>query len=512
MFPTLPILAAVILFLYIVSALGLAIYGFNTLWLTSRVWGKRALAEARVDGSDLADKEWPTVVVQLPVYNERHVVERLIDACARLDYPLDRLRIQVLDDSTDATTLIAQTRAGAWRARGVQIEVLHRTQRWGYKAGALADALVECDAELIAIFDADFRPDADFLRRLTPHFMGPDGARVGFVQARWGHLNRDYSTLTRCQALALDGHFGVEQPARSQAGYPFGFNGSGGMWRRSCIQDVQVGGWQADTLCEDLDLSYRAQMAGWQGRYVAAVEAPAEIPPQLLAFKRQQFRWAKGSVQSLLKLAPRVWVQKSWPLMARLQGLFHLGNYLLHPLLLFLFLAPLPLMWLRVVPPWWLTFLSLSSLGPPLLYAVAQRRLAPAGWLKEWAYLPVLTLLGVGLSLNNTVAVWQALRGSGGVFLRTPKFRVDETAEQWRASNYVLGLGPMLVTEALLTLYGMATIGLATVTGQWWTIPFMLLYLGGYSLMVGLGLWQAWRSRPQTTTPGTLHKLAEDQG
>jgi cellulose synthase/poly-beta-1,6-N-acetylglucosamine synthase-like glycosyltransferase len=237
-----------------------------------------------------------------------------------------------LDDSTDQTTAIARRQAALWRARGINVRVLHRTDRRGYKAGALANAFPYARGEFIAIFDADFVPTADFLQQTVPRFLHPQNADIGFVQARWGHLNAGYSALTRCQALALDGHFVVEQSARQSAGYPFGFNGSAGVWRRACIEDARVGGWQTDTLCEDLDLSYRAQLAGWRPLYLNDLEVPAEIPPQLLAFKRQQFRWAKGSVQTLKKLGRAVWSSR-WSTPARLAAILHLGNYLIHPLL-----------------------------------------------------------------------------------------------------------------------------------------------------------------------------------
>lgn len=507
----LDLLTVSIQIVYAVAAVGLALYGFNTLWLTwklsdvSRASNRQmppgaGLSSSILPPSPVDDHAWPRVTVQLPVFNERHVVERLIDACARLDYPADRLQILVLDDSTDQTTAIAQRRAAHWRALGTDIQVVHRTERPGYKAGALAAAMPDTRGDFIAIFDADFLPPPDFLLRAVPHFLGTDRAKVAYVQARWAHLNRGYSVLTQCQALALDGHFAVEQSARQAAGYVFGFNGSAGLWRRTCIEDEAVGGWQADTLCEDLDLSYRAQLAGWQAIYLQDLAAPAEIPPQLLGFKRQQFRWAKGSVQVLLKLSGdllRRGRERGWSPMTRYQGLFHLGNYLIHPLLLTLLLVSLPLLLLDANPFWPLTYLSLTSLGPPLLYAVGQRRLHPDRWLRHWSYLSLLTFLGVGLSFNNSQAVWQALRGQGGQFLRTPKFRVESAGDAWQSSGYVLALPPALWAELGLMLYALATAGIAMWRGDWWAAPFMLLYAGGFGLMVGLGLWQAWQARPR---------------
>ena len=491
------ILTTILQGFYALAAVGLALYGANTLWLT---WQLRRAAPPAPPSPVDDPKTWPPVTVHLPVFNERYVVERLIDACARLDYPAHLLQILLLDDSTDQTTVIAQRRAAHWRSLGLDVQVVRRADRSGFKAGALAAAMPITTGDFIAIFDADFLPPADFLRRAVPHFLGEKQAAIGFVQARWDHLNRGYSVLTQCQALALDGHFAVEQSARQAAGYAFGFNGSAGLWRRTCIEDAAVGGWQADTLCEDLDLSYRAKLVGWQAVYLQDLTAPAEIPPQLLGFKRQQFRWAKGSVQVLLKLARRVVGEggrQGWSMMTRYQGLFHLGNYLIHPLLLGLLLVNLPLLLLDARPFWPLSYLSLASLGPPLLYAVGQRRLHPERWLGNWSYLFVLTFLGIGLSFNNSQAVWQALRGQEGQFLRTPKFSVESAQDAWQGSSYVLALPPSLWAELGLTLYALAAVATAVWRAEWWAIPFMLLYVGGFGLMVGMGLWQAWQARPR---------------
>ena len=371
--------------LYLVGAIGLALYGLQALILTLlKLRAERLLrkATARTVGPPVCSVrneafDWPAVTVQLPVYNEIHVVERLIDACARLDYPSARLQIQVLDDSTDGTTSIAENRAAFWRRRGVNVHLLHRSQRQGYKAGALREGLSKATGEFIAVFDADFSPQPDFLMRTLPAFLEDSEMETGFVQTRWTHLNADYSALTKAQALALDGHFVVEQAARHSVGLPFGFNGSAGIWRRACIEDPSVGGWQDDTLCEDLDLSYRAQLAGWRGVYLNGVEAPAELPPQMLAFKRQQFRWAKGSVATLRKLAAAVW-QGGWSTMKRTAAFIHLGGYLIHPLLLLLLLVS-PLLLLFGSQPYWpLAYLGLVGVGPPRALCPCAASSAPA--------------------------------------------------------------------------------------------------------------------------------------
>jgi len=494
------VLGLILQVLYTVSVTGLALYGFQAIWLLFKLWqtqGKnreRRNQHVEMIGQSVHSTTgmpiiWPKVTIQLPVYNERHVVERLMDACANLNYPADKLQIQILDDSTDQTTAIIERRIEYWQARGIKIEAVRRADRQGYKAGALAHALPLANGEFIAIFDADFAPPSDFLQRTLPYFAG-SGTTLGFVQARWGHLNSDYSPLTRSQALALDGHFVVEQAGRQAAGYAFGFNGSAGVWRRACIEDQAVGGWQTDTLCEDLDLSYRAQLAGWQPCYLNDLEAPAEIPVQLIAFKRQQARWAQGSIQTLRKMGRTVW-QSHWPLEMRLAALFHLGSYLIHPLLLVLLLVTLPLMLLDVDPAPHLALLSLLSFGPPVLYAVAQIQLHPDDWWKRWSYLPVLTLLGTGICLKNSIAVWQGLSQTGGQFLRTPKFRVEATGDRWQQSNYRLAIEAVTVGELILMLYALLTVVTALLQGRWWTALFPLIYAGGFGVMIFVALWQA---------------------
>jgi cellulose synthase/poly-beta-1,6-N-acetylglucosamine synthase-like glycosyltransferase len=319
---------------YAGAALLLAMYALNSWILTFLFLRHRQDSEPRPEL-----QHFPRVTVQLPIFNESLVVERLIDSVVQLAWPRDRLQIQVLDDSTDETTAIAQARVDALRAQGVDIELVHRTDRAGFKAGALKEGLKSATGEFIAIFDADFVPDPDWLRKTIPHFSSRP--RLGMIQTRWAHLNRDYSLLTHAQAIALDGHFVVEQAARHRSGLLMNFNGTAGVWRKSCIADA--GGWHGDTISEDLDLSYRAQLRGWECLYLPDVAAPAEIPPQLAAFKRQQFRWAKGSIQCLKKLVRPVTVARL-PFIVRWQALVHLSTYLIHPLMLTLLLVSLPLM------------------------------------------------------------------------------------------------------------------------------------------------------------------------
>lgn len=474
-------------------AIALAAYGANALVLTLIYWRQRHLAHSEPP----PPAEWPPVTVQLPVFNELHVVERLIEAMARLDYPRDRLQVQVLDDSTDETLALACAAAESQRAAGLDIEVLHRQDRSGYKAGALAAALPAATGEFIAIFDADFVPPPDFLRRTVPHLTALPQA--GFVQTRWAHLNDSYAWLTRAQALALDGHFVVEQTIRQRNGCFFGFNGSAGLWRRTCID--AAGGWQADTLCEDLDLSYRAQLQGWQGLYLPQVSAPAEIPPQLAAFKRQQSRWATGSIQTLRKLGWQV-ACANRPFPVRGQGLLHLSAYLSHPLMLLLLLLTLPLLWFGSGTEnplrWLLAYLGLASAGPPLLYTVAQQQLHPRRWPARMAALPVLMLLGTGIALENTLAVARGLRRRPTAFLRTPKFHVESSLDQWQNRPYALPLTGIVVGELFLAAYALLTVFAAATRGHLYAVPFLLLFVGGFGLVALLGLVQGWqRQRPR---------------
>jgi cellulose synthase/poly-beta-1,6-N-acetylglucosamine synthase-like glycosyltransferase len=431
------------------------------------------------------DRDLPRVAVQLPVYNERHVVERLIDAAARLDYPLDWLEIQVLDDSTDDTSDLAERRAEYHRSRGVNVRVIRRPERTGFKAGALAWGQEQTDAEFIAVFDADFRPNPDFLRRTVLVLMAQPAA--GMVQTRWAHLNESYSALTRVQALALDGHFVVEQTGRNRSGFLINFNGSGGVWRRACIEDA--GGWQSDTMTEDMDLSYRAQLAGWRCLYLPDVEAPAELPPQMEAFKRQQARWAQGSTQCLRKLGPQILRSQLTPIQ-KAMALIHIASYLAQPVMIVLLLASLPLMWTSQAQTSGIAgWLWLASFGPPLLYSVAQKRLHP-DWGRRMLYFPLLAVVTVGITWSTSCAVWEGLTGWGGSFLRTPKFRLEGSEGQWSGSRYRLRPSRAIIGELVLLLYAVITVCVALFRGDFGMVPFLLLYVLGFGLVALSNVWQ----------------------
>ena len=381
--------------------------------------------------------ELPVVTVQLPVFNERYVVERLIRAVAKMDYPTDRLEIQVLDDSTDETTAIARQCVDELRRSGLDIALIHRKTRTGYKAGALAEGLRVARGELIAIFDADFLPPPDFLNKTIPYFVEP---QVGMVQTRWGHLNRDYSILTRVQAIYLDGHFVMEHGARSRSGLFFNFNGTAGVWRRACIDEA--GGWQHDTLTEDLDLSYRAQLAGWRFVYLENTVTPAEIPVEVNAWKSQQFRWAKGSVQTAKKTLKTL-LKSHLPWRVKGEAAFHLVTNFAYCLMAMIAILIFPaivlredLGWLRVLI---IDFpLFVGATGVISRYYIHSQREIYSDWKSRILYLPFVLALGMGISLNNARGVIQALRGHETAFNRTPKYRVIGRNGSWYRKNYAL--------------------------------------------------------------------------
>jgi len=465
----------------------LAIYGLNSLVLAllHLLHRRESHPTPPFDRSAL-----PHVTVQIPVYNELHVIERAIDHAVALDYPRDRLQIQILDDSTDETSQLARARAAFHRRRGADVTVLQRPGRDGFKAGALAWGLPQARGEYVAIFDADFCPPRDFLLQTIPHFSARP--RLGMAQARWTYLNAGYSLLTRAQALALDGHFAVEQTGRCRSGLLMNFNGSGGVWRRSCIEDS--GGWQPDTLCEDLDLSYRAQLNGWECLYLHSVETPAEVPPQIAAFKRQQSRWAQGTTQTLRKLASPIlrsrrlgWGQKG-------MALIHLSSYLAHALMTVLLLLSLPLMLIPETAQLQLDGLGLACLGPPLVYVISQWELYP-DWGRKLRALPMLALIGIGIAWCNTKAVWRGLSRWGGTFARTPKFRLEGQSGHWTDSAYRLRPDSSTVGEIVLTLYASIAAGVALLTGHHGMIPFLLLYAAALGTVAGAGLTQAYAPR-----------------
>lgn len=427
----------------------------------------------------------PVVTVQLPVYNEQYVVERLIDAVCRIDYPADRLEIQVLDDSTDDTAALAERCVARHRARGVDIHYLRRTHRVGFKAGALREGLMAARGEFIAIFDADFVPSPDILRRTLPGFSDP---RVGMIQTRWGYLNREYSLLTQVQAIMLDGHFVMEHGARSLSGRFFNFNGTAGVWRRSSIEEA--GGWQHDTLTEDLDLSYRAQLAGQRFIFLEDTVSPSELPVEMNAFKSQQRRWAKGSIQTAKKLLPTI-LRSHLPWRAKVEAVFHLTNNVAYLLMLLLSALMFPSIVIRVQVGWmssfWidLPFLLAATASISLFYLCSEREVDPGGWKRRLLYLPCLMSIGIGICVNNSRAVMEALLGQWTEFQRTPKYGLQGKTGRWPWMRYRGARTWLPALELLFAFHFSLLIYYAAVNRIYSSIPFLCLFFFGF-LYVGL--------------------------
>jgi len=424
--------------------------------------------------------ELPRITVQLPIFNEQFVIERLLDSVCQLCYPLDKLEIQVLDDSTDETQAVAHGLVEHYAAKGLPITYIHRDQRQGFKAGALANGLKIAKGEFIAIFDADFTPPEDFLLRTVHHFTDH---RIGMVQTRWTHINRNYSFLTEVEAMLLDGHFVLEHSGRARSNVFFNFNGTAGLWRRTAIEEA--GGWQHDTLTEDTDLSYRAQLKGWKFIYLQDVECPAELPVEMTAFKTQQARWAKGLIQTGKKVLPRV-LRSNQPIHVKVEACYHLTANLSYPLMIILSVLLLPAMIIRFYQGWFqmlcidLPLFLASTFSISSFYLVSQRELFPKTWPRALLYLPFLMALGVGLTITNTRAVLEALLGRQSAFARTPKYRVESRKDKVRNSSYRKRLGWVPWLELLIGGYFALTVYYAIVNENYITVPFLLLFVLGY--------------------------------
>ena len=472
---------AVGLIAYSVTSVALFIFGANMARMSLVAWRHRHRRPE--PPAPPVDGAWPTVTVQLPIYNEAYVARRVIEAAAALDYPTDRLEIQVLDDSTDETVSIVDAVASEVRRAGVDIVVLRRDERRGYKAGALATGLAAARGELIAVFDADFVPPADFLRRAVPHLLPGPGDDVGFVQGRWGHINADHSWLTRLQAAAIDAHFLVEQASRGARGHWFNFNGTAGVWRAEAI--VDSGGWHHDTLTEDLDLSYRAHLRGWRGVYLPDLVVPAELPVEVTGFRRQQRRWARGSVECARKLLGPLWRSPA-ALGVKVQATLHLLAYTVHLLLLLLILTyPFVALaaWEVGVPPWLAilgTVLAPASVAPLAFLLVGQAVQGPLGWRRVLTVLGLI-VFGAGLMLNTAQAVLGIVTRPTPVFRRTPKFGLGpgDPTERWATNRYRLGGDPIALAELAVGGYALATAALAAQLGVWGIAVFSFLFGAG---------------------------------
>ena len=465
-------------YFFVLSILG--IYGWHRYFIVYQYMKNRD----RAPGAPPHVDEWPVVTVQLPVYNEMYVVDRLIDSICALDYPLDKLEIQVLDDSTDETREIVELAVRRQRARGFDITHVHRTDRTGYKAGALDAGLKVSKGEFIAIFDADFVPNPDFLRRTVPYFNDPD---IAVVQARWGHINQPYSLLTRVQAILLDGHFVLEHGGRNRAGCFFNFNGTAGLWRRVAIDDA--GGWQHDTLTEDLDLSYRAQLRGWRFQFLPDVVTPAEVPVEMNAFKSQQHRWAKGSIQTCRKLLPYI-LMSDLPLKVKLEAFFHLTANFNYLLMVALSLLMFPAMIVRYEMGWTemllidIPLFAAATLSVFNFYLISQRETYP-DWKTRVRYLPLVMAIGIGLAVNNAKAVLEAVFGAPGEFTRTPKYGIERRQDEWQGKKYHQSMPIQPFVEVALGLYFTMTVFYALANGIYGTLPFLVLFQFGF-LYLGL--------------------------
>ncbi|MBN8524349.1 MAG: glycosyltransferase [Planctomycetes bacterium] len=470
--------------LYVLAVGLLALYGLHSLWLLALFLKHRKAAKAQADREAVtalpADADLPHVLVQLPVYNERDVVVRVLEAMGRLDWPKDRLHIQLLDDSTDDSVNIGRTECEKLRQRGFDAVSIHRVDRTGFKAGALENGMKHCDAPYIAIFDADFIPNPDFLRIAIKPLLADPG--LALVQGRWEHCNRDDNILTKAQAVGIDGHFAVEQGARAWSGLPMNFNGTCGMWRRTAI--VDAGGWEHDTLTEDMDLSYRAQLVGWRCTYRIGLGVPGEVPADVNAWRSQQFRWAKGSIQTAIKLLPRIW-RSTWSLHAKLCSSLHMTHYMVHPLILLsLFCAPLALLLVEQgqIPIWVLMLGILSFVvgasAPIAVYVTSQLTLhGKAGW-RNLRALPILCAIGTGIAISNGQAVWQAIRGKQSAFIRTPKAGSAGTSS-YRANTH------SGIPELLCALWAFVGITIGFIGSHTWVTPLLAIYLSGFA-------WMSW--------------------
>ncbi len=485
--------------LYFACLVVLTIYGMHRYWEVFLYY--RNCKKVQTKPAEFP--ALPRVTVQLPLFNERYVAQRVITAVCAMDYPRDLLQIQVLDDSTDDSAQIARAACEHFREKGFDIKFIHRTDRTGFKAGALENGISSASGEFIAIFDADFVPRSNMLRAVIHEFTDP---AIGCVQTRWEHLNRNQSLLTRSQAIFLDGHFVIEHTARSRSGRFINFNGTGGVWRKTAIADA--GGWQHDTLTEDMDLSYRAQLKGWRIKYLGDVVSPAELPPEITAFKQQQHRWTKGSIQTAVKLLPTV-LRSTQPLKVKIEACFHLTSGVVYPLavLVAILFFPAfcfagagvlsthyPLMWAAMS-----MLFTILTFSAGTFYVVAQREIKE-NYLAGIILIPFLMAIGMGVSLANAIAVIEGLLGHQSEFIRTPKYGVgiNESPSQWkhRAGAFKHKAQWIPFAELAVGIYLLSCVMIAL----WFNraascVPFMLIFMFGYLYVGSLSLYQLWLSR-----------------
>ena len=486
---------AAILFPYFAVMIALSIYGMHRYTLVYLYYKYKKNYNPNPPQQFA---ELPRVTIQLPIFNEQFVIDRLIEAVCAMEYPRDRLDIQVLDDSTDETQEVASGIVARYAALGQPIEYIHRTNRHGFKAGALDAGLKVAKGEFVAIFDADFVPPPDWLMRVIHHFAEP---KIGMVQTRWTYLNRDYSILTQIEAILLDGHFVLEHGARVRTDDFFNFNGTAGMWRIQAIYDG--GGWQHDTLTEDTDLSYRSQLAGWKFKYLPEVECPSELPIEMTAFKTQQARWAKGLIQTSIKILPTIF-KSHVPWRIKKEAVYHLTANLSYPLMVVMTALLIPAMIVRFYQGWFQMLLidfpifAASSFSIAVFYIESQRVLYPKAWKKTFFYLPILMALGIGLTVTNSKAVMEAIFGIKSAFVRTPKYRVAEKGQKSQAAKYRKRLKLTPWIELLLGGWFFIAILYTFANQNYFTAPFLILFVVGYwytGLMSLLqGRFERWRT------------------
>ncbi|MGA2668263.1 MAG: glycosyltransferase [Ignavibacteria bacterium] len=473
----------IILFTYIGSLIILFVFGsqgFTMIYYYFKYKGERDKLDDRLD-------EFPLVTIQLPVYNEMYVVERLIKTTCEIDYPIDKLEIQVLDDSTDETVdIVAQIVKDYWKM-GFDITHIHRNDRSGFKAGALKEGLKTAKGEFVAIFDADFIPRKNFLQVVLPFFKDP---MIGMVQTRWEHLNRGYSLMTQILSLALDGHFVIEQQVRNKASFFINFNGTSGVWRISCIFDA--GNWEADTLTEDLDLSYRAQLKGWKFKYLTDFTTPAEVPSEINSVKSQQFRWTKGAIETARKILPKVWKSKL-SFKMKIFSTYHLTNNIVFPFILLACLLNVPIVLIKNSGHYdtYFMFMSvfvLAFIASFVFYLYSQKDVYE-DWRSRVLLFPVFMAGTMGFALNNTKAVFQALIKKRTEFVRTPKYLIVDKDDTWKDKKYVHAkVSFSVILESLVALYSFSGVIISIITLQISAIPFQLMFSFGFGLVAYLSI------------------------
>jgi cellulose synthase/poly-beta-1,6-N-acetylglucosamine synthase-like glycosyltransferase len=480
-----PALTDFVMYLYFISLLILFAFGAHGFVMVYHYLKQRG-----IERKQPPLKETPVVTVQLPLFNELYVANRLIDAVCSLEYPKEKLEVQVLDDSTDETKDLVAKAVSQYQLLGYDVKHIHRVDRSGYKAGALKHGLETARGEFVAIFDADFIPNRDFLIKTIPYFY--TDPKIGVVQTRWEHINREYSMLTRAQAFALDGHFVVEQDVRNKAGFFIQFNGTGGVWRKEAI--IDAGNWQSDTLTEDLDLSYRAQLRGWKFQYLSDVTSPAELPAEVHALKSQQFRWTKGAIETARKMIPEVW-KSNIPLRIKIHSTFHLTNNIVFPFIVLAGILNVPLIFIKQQGGHEAYFAMMSIfviafIGSFLFYLISQRSVY-ADWRRRIMLFPLFMAGSMGFAVNNSRAVFEGLFKRKSEFIRTPKFAIQRKTDSWKKNIYVgkkKKFDWVIAIEILLAVYCLFGVISALYYLEIAAVPFQLLYFLGFTCVSWLSI------------------------